>query len=122
MSKLTLQDADNQVAYGFDTWTQLLQFAEPQARRENSEHTGARCHTCLDNGCGEPDGDGITCPKVSMCDGDCGDGCKRARPVDTPMGSTEMKLLCWLLGHDWFHIPLSDYVDCRRCGELKQRR
>lgn len=21
-------------------------------------------------------------------------------------------------GHDWFNIPLSDVVDCRRCGEV----
>jgi hypothetical protein len=20
--------------------------------------------------------------------------------------------------HDWLHIPLSDYKDCRRCGEI----
>lgn len=25
---------------------------------------------------------------------------------------------CKINGHDWLHIPLSDYIDCRRCGAL----
>ncbi len=25
---------------------------------------------------------------------------------------------CKIQGHDWLHTPLSDVVDCRRCGAL----
>lgn len=25
---------------------------------------------------------------------------------------------CELEGHDWQHVPLSDYRDCKRCGEV----
>jgi len=27
--------------------------------------------------------------------------------------------ICSKTGHDWSHLPLSDYVDCRRCGQVK---
>jgi len=42
----------------------------------------------------------------------------------------EVKYVAWLPktplsrtdcndGHDWFHIPLSDYKECRRCGQQR---
>jgi len=26
---------------------------------------------------------------------------------------------CEIHGHDWSHVPLSDYIDYRICGEIK---
>lgn len=77
---------DDTGSYGFATWASAETFVTARARAESAEQMFAPptdlCTTCRDKGCGEAGGDGIASPRVLMCNGDCGDGCTRARPVD----------------------------------------
>jgi len=72
--------------FRFGTWREAATFVEKLAEQEARvmaliRAVADKCHTCYDNGCGESDGDGIMSPRIRMCDGDCGDGCKTSRPV-----------------------------------------
>jgi hypothetical protein len=40
--------------------------------------------------------------------------------VDFPKKTVVLEDICKQRGHKWMHIPLSDYVDCSRCGEVKK--